>query len=164
MIRMGFLIVTLAWSAATIPACAQTAPAQDLAGMGDRSADLANSYLRLWSSSNEAALADVHEIYAPRVKFFGRGMDRRSLAAEKKRFVRRWPIRTYTHRPGTMRVQCNPTTRACVVKSIIDWEAAAPQRRTVSRGSSRFELGVDFSGPQPLVLYENGRVISRGRS
>jgi hypothetical protein len=50
------------------------------------------------------------------------------------------------------------------VKSIIDWEAAAPQRRVVSRGSSRFELGVDFSGSQPLVLYENGRVISRRRS
>jgi hypothetical protein len=170
-IRTGLLVVALAWSAAATPVAAQSGPerrvsadAQDLAAMGDRSADIANSYLRLWSSSNEAALADVHEIYAPRVKFFGRGMDRRSLAAEKKRFVRRWPVRTYTHRPGTMRVQCNPATRACVVKSIIDWEAAAPQRRVVSRGSSRFELGVDFSGSQPLVLYENGRVISRRRS
>jgi hypothetical protein len=163
-IRTGLLMVVLAWSAASIPVCAQTSDARDLAALGDRSADLANSYLRLWSESNEAALADVHEIYAPRVKFFGRAMDRRSLAAEKKRFVRRWPIRTYAHRPGTMRVQCNPTTRACVVKSIIDWKAAAPQRGAVSSGASRFELGVDFSGPQPLVLYENGRVISRRRS
>ena len=164
MIRTSLLVAALAWSAAATPVAAQSAPVAELAAMGDRSADIANSYLRLWSSSNEAALADVHEIYAPRVKFFGRGMDRRSLAAEKKRFVRRWPVRTYTHRPGTMRVQCNPTTRACVVKSIIDWEAAAPQRRVVSRGASRFELGVDFSGSQPLVLYENGRVISRRRS
>jgi hypothetical protein len=163
--RTGLAVLALAWSVAAAPVAAQTAAeAKDLAAMGDRSADLANSYLRLWSSSNAAALADVHEIYAPRVKFFGRGMDRRSLAAEKKRFVRRWPIRSYAHRPGTMRVQCNPTTRACVVKSIIDWKAAAPQRHAVSRGSSRFELGVDFSGPQPLVLYENGSVISRRRS
>jgi len=125
---------------------------------------MANRYLRLWSSSNQAALADVHLIYAPQVKFFGRRMDRRSLAAEKMRFVRRWPIRTYAHRPGTMRVQCNPNAQACVVRSIVDWEAVAPQRRVVSRGSSAFELGVDFSGPQPLVLYESGRVIARGRS
>src|SRR5690349_10782167 len=98
----------LAWIAGTSLAAAQTSPpARDLTAMGDLSADLANSYLRLWSSSNEAALADVHEIYAPRVTFFGRHMDRRSLAAEKLRFVHRWPIRSYTHRPGTMHIKCN---------------------------------------------------------
>jgi hypothetical protein len=164
-IRTSLLAAALAISGVAAPAAAQAvSEARDLAAMGDRSADLANSYLRLWSSTDEAALADVHEIYAPRVTFFGRRMDRRSLTAEKKRFVRRWPIRTYAHRPGTMRVQCNPTSRACVVKSIIDWKAVAPRRGVVSRGSSRFELGVDFSGTQPLVLYENGRVISRRRS
>jgi hypothetical protein len=162
-IRAGLFVCALAVAGPTA-AAAQSAGPGSLAAMGDLSADLANSYLRLWSSSNEAALADVHEIYAPEVKFYGRRLNRRSLAAEKRLFVRRWPIRSYTHRPGSMRVQCNPSTRACVVRSIIDWEAAAPRRRTVSRGSSQFELGVDFSGPQPLVLYENGRVITRRRS
>ena len=135
----------------------------DLATMRDLSADLANSYLRIWSSSDQGALADVHEVYAPRVNFYGRMLDRRGITAEKMRFVRRWPIRRYALRPGTTRVDCQPNRRMCVVKTLIDWEAAAPQRGTVSRGVSLFELGVGFAGSQPLVVYEGGHVVGRGR-
>lgn len=133
----------------------------NLATMRDLSADLANSYLRIWSSSDEAALHDVHEVYAPRVKFYGRVLGKRAITAEKLRFVRRWPIRRYSLRPGTTRVDCDQDKRACIVRTLIDWEAASPQRRRTSRGVSEFELGVGFSGPQPLVIYEGGRVVSR---
>jgi hypothetical protein len=144
------------------PSLAQ-AQERDLATMRDLSADLANSYLRIWSSSDEGALSDVHEVYAPRVNFYGRMLDKRGITAEKMRFVRRWPIRRYSLRPGTTRVDCQQNRRACVVTTLIDWEAASPQRRTVSRGVSEFRLGVGFSGPQPLVIYEGGRVVARGR-
>jgi hypothetical protein len=145
------------------PGLAQT-PARDIATMRDLSADLANSYLRIWSYSNEAALNDVHEVYAPRVNFYGRMLDKRGITAEKMRFVRRWPVRRYSLRPGTTRVDCDPYRRSCVVRTLINWTAAAPQRREVSRGVSEFELGVGFAGSQPLVIYEGGRVVGRGRS
>jgi hypothetical protein len=144
------------------PSFAQ-APERDLSTMRDLSADLANSYLRIWSSSDEGALSDVHDVYAPRVNFYGRVLSKRDITAEKMRFVRRWPIRRYALRPGTTRVECNPNRGACVVKTLIDWEAASPRRQAVSRGVSEFELGVGFSGPQPLVVYEGGRVVARGR-
>jgi hypothetical protein len=139
-------------------------PGDNIAAMRELSADLATSYLRIWSSGNDAALADVEEVYAPRVRFYGRMLDRRGLVQEKMRFTRRWPIRRYAHRPGTMRVTCDPGRRACLVKSVIDWEAASPARRAASRGSSVFELGVGFTGPQPVVLYEGGEVVGRRRS
>jgi hypothetical protein len=132
--------------------------------MRDLSADLANSYLRIWSSSDEAALDDVHEVYAPQVNFYGRMLDKRGITAEKMRFVRRWPVRRYSLRPGTTRVDCNQNRRSCVVRTLIDWTAAAPQRRQMSRGVSEFELGIGFAGGQPLVIYEGGRVVGRGRS
>lgn len=144
------------------PSLAQVSE-RNVATMRDLSADLANSYLRIWSSSDEGALADVHEIYAPRVNFYGRMLDKRGITAEKMSFVRRWPIRRYALRPGTTRVDCDANNRKCVVRTLIDWEAAAPHRRAVSRGVSEFELGVGFSGPQPLVVYEGGRVVGRGR-
>jgi hypothetical protein len=131
--------------------------------MRDLSADLANSYLRIWSSSDEAALRDVHEVYAPRVNYYGRFLDKRGITAEKMRFVRRWPVRSYSLRPGTTRVDCDPARRSCVVRTLIDWTAAAPQRRQRSRGVSSFELGIGFAGGQPLVIYEGGRVVGRGR-
>ena len=153
-------LAALCWTAA--PGLAQTSE-RDVAVMRDLSADLANSYLRIWSSNDEAALQDVHEVYASRVNFYGRVLDRRGIAAEKMRFVRRWPVRRYALRPGTTRVDCDVDRRSCVVRTLINWTAASPQRRQVSRGVSEFELGVAFSGSQPLVIYEGGRVIGRGR-
>jgi hypothetical protein len=144
-------------------ALAQSKP-PDVAAMRDLSADLANSYLRIWSSSDAAALEDVHEVYASRVNFYGRVLDRRGITAEKMRFVKRWPIRRYSLRPGTTRVDCNETRRACFVRTLIDWEAASPTRQAVSRGVSEFKLGIGFAGPRPLVIYEGGKVIARGRT
>jgi hypothetical protein len=157
--------IVCALAALCLTGTASLAQAQqaDVATMRDLSADLANSYLRIWSSSDEAALQDVHEVYAPRVNFYGRMLDKRGITAEKMRFVRRWPIRRYSLRPGTTHVNCDPGRRSCVVKTLIDWTAAAPQRRQVSRGVSAFELGIGFAGGQPLVISEGGRVVGRGR-
>lgn len=161
MARVSILGALTALCVVATPSLAQV-PQRDLATMRDLSADLANSYLRIWSSSDEGALADVHEVYAPRVNFYGRMLDKRAITAEKMRFVRRWPIRRYSLRPGTTRVDCDQNRRACVVRTLITWEAASPQRRAVSRGVSEFKLGVGFSGPQPQVVYEGGRIIARG--
>ena len=157
--------IVCALAALCVAGTTSLAPAQqaDVATMRDLSADLANSYLRIWSSSDEAALQDVHEVYAPRVNFYGRMLDKRGITAEKMRFVRRWPIRRYSLRPGTTHVNCDQARRSCVVKTLIDWTAAAPQRRQVSRGVSAFELGIGFAGGQPLVISEGGRVVGRGR-
>ena len=124
--------------------------------------DTAFAYLEAWSTSGGAVSGDVQDFYGPRVSFYGRFVDRSGLYAEKRRFARRWPIRRYEHRPGTMTVSCVPETKACLVRSIIDWRASAPARGAVSRGASRFELGIGFAGPKPVVLFERGQVIGRG--
>ena len=161
--RLASFLTALAAFLLSGPSSFAQAPERDLAAMRDLSADLANSYLRIWSSGDGAALQDVHEVYAPRVNFYGRILDKRGIMAEKMHFVRRWPIRRYSLRPGTTRVDCNQGKRACIVTTLIDWEAASPYRRVVSRGISEFKLGVGFAGPRPLVIYEGGRVVARGR-
>jgi len=151
---LPFVVVTLGLAIA--PAAAQ----EDLRG---RAEALAYRYLEGWSSGNPQALADVQALYGERVNFYGRTITRAALFAEKRRFGRRWPIRDYRHRPGTMNVTCEPSTRACLVRSTIDWRAESPARHAVSRGSSTLELGIGFAGPRPVVLFERGRVLrSRG--
>ena len=125
--------------------------------------DLAYTYLQGWSSGNAQALADVRGLYGPRVNFYGRVIDRGALFAQKRSFGERWPVRRYEHRPGTMSIRCDARTQACLIRSVIDWEAASPERGARSRGASTFELGIGFSGPRPVVLFERGRVISNGR-
>ena len=133
----------------------------NVARMRTHSETLARSYLRLWSTSDKGALSDVPERYGPRVAFYGRVVTRAELAAEKRRFLRRWPIRRYTIRPGTMKTDCDAASRACQLRSIIDWAVKSPARRKTAHGSSQFDLGIDFAGAQPVVRGENGRVIAR---
>jgi hypothetical protein len=139
----------------------EPAPAERLAHMTDLARELTKSYLQVWSSNGRAALADVEQVYGPIIVFYGQTFEQRHLAAEKRRFLRRWPVRSYALRPGTTRVQCSLGAQGCTVNAIVDWEVRAPARREVSRGSSHFKLGIDLSGPQPAVSSEGGRVITR---
>ena len=127
------------------------------------SEDLAYTYLEGWSSGNAQALADVQALYGPRVNFYGRFIDRATLFRQKRSFGQRWPVRRYEHRPGTMNIRCDARSQACLVRSVIDWRASSPARGAVSRGSSTFELGIGFSGPRPVVLFERWRVLTNGR-
>lgn len=144
-------------------ALAQNAGSRDGASLRRAAEDTAYAYLEAFSSGGPAAVAeDVRDFYGPRVSFYGRFVDRTGLSAEKRRFARRWPVRRYEHRPGTMSVSCTVAQRACLVRSVIDWRAASPARGAVSRGASRFELGIGFAGPKPVVLFERSQVIGRG--
>jgi hypothetical protein len=131
--------------------------------LAHRSADLTRTYLHTWSTDAEAAIADVRRLYASRVNFYGRYLTREGLLREKVKFIRRWPIRHYSVRPGTMRVACEAQRQRCVVRSIIDWRAESSARRALSRGSSTFEQGVDFAASRPLVFRESGGVIQQRR-
>lgn len=125
------------------------------AGMEARSAAIAETYLRTWSSNEGAAIGAVPYVYGPRVRFYGRDYSQRDLVAEKRRAIARWPSRDYRHRPGTMRVICNAAARKCAVRSIIDYRVTDGGGRQ-RRGSSRFDLGISFAGARPVILYESG--------
>jgi hypothetical protein len=139
-------------------AVAQPAPPRD---MKERTADIATRYLDVWSSDAASSVAGVPYIYGDRVRFYGRDMTQGDLVAEKRRVLRQWPSRRYVHRPGSMRVQCNEARLRCVASSIIDYQATNPTRGTSKRGSARFDLGVSFAGPKPVILFEGGSLGRR---
>src|SRR3954469_7194228 len=126
--------------ATSLAAGADSAEEADMARMHRRAEALAQHYLVGWSWGNAQALADVQALYGPRVNFYGKFIDHRSLFAQKRSFGQSWPIRRYAPRPCTMQSRCVPATRACLLKSIIDGRAASPGRGAVSRGASTFEL------------------------
>src|SRR3954470_3478488 len=101
------------------------ASGRSVEAMRQRSEEIAAIYMQRWSSGNARALADVRALYGPRVSFHGDFIDQRNLFDQKRRFGQRWPIRHYVHRPGTMRTTCDAARQACLVRSIIDWEAAS---------------------------------------
>jgi hypothetical protein len=64
----------------------------------DAAQQLAVDYLDVWSAPNALALEAMPRFYAKQVEFHGRRMSAEALFAEKRRFVRRWPVRSYTAR------------------------------------------------------------------
>jgi hypothetical protein len=146
-------------------ACVVYAPASlaqsPLIAMRKASSDLTTSYLQAWSAPQAASPAYVARVYAPRVSFYGRTFDRGGLVREKRRFVRRWPVRQYALRPGSARVTCNQRSKSCLVASTLDWRTENPARRLTSRGSSSFEQRLDFSADRPAIVHESGRVLPR---
>ena len=102
--------------------------------------------------------------YGDTVTSFGRVYSRDALSEERLATGRRWPVRSYTLRPGTLRVSCNVPAFKCAVRSTVDYRLSDPVRHVSERGSARFDLGVCFSGPQPSILYEDGGLGIVGRS
>ena len=94
---------------------------------------LSRAYLGVWSSNSSAALQQVSLIYGPRVRFYGRVLNRSGLQAEKRRFIQRWPIRRYALRPGTVRVSCSPLKARCTLHGVIDWRTESPRRAVRAR-------------------------------
>jgi hypothetical protein len=62
----------------------------DLVGAAEK---LTDAYLSYWSARNAVTLDAMPDFYAPRVLFHGRQISARALFEEKRRFVRRWPVR-----------------------------------------------------------------------
>jgi hypothetical protein len=123
--------------------------------------ELAIDYLDFWSDSNATALEAQDSFYAPVVRFHGRDMSARALREEKRRFVRRWPERTYRPRLDTMRTSC--AGPFCTIRAMFDFRAADPAHGRASAGTGILELGVSFTGGQPAIVSESSSVIRRGQ-
>jgi hypothetical protein len=102
--------------------------------------------------------------YAKQVEFHGRRMSAEALFAEKRRFVKRWPVRSYTARNETLRATCAPVAHTCSVKVVFDFTALSPERGRRSQGAAELELQVGFADERPTILAETSRVFFRGRT
>ncbi len=116
-------------------------------------------YLDFWSAPNALALEAMPRFYAQHVDFHGRRMSAEALFAEKRRFVRRWPVRSYTARIETLRATCAPGAQTCSVKVLFDFAALSPERGRRSQGAADLELQLSFAGERP----DNPRRNKSGR-
>jgi hypothetical protein len=125
---------------------------------------LAVDYLDFWSAPNALTLEIMPDFYGPRVEFHGRAISADALMQEKRRFVRRWPVRSYTARIDTLRASCAPAAQTCTVSGLFDFTAISPERGRRSQGAANLELQVSFAGERPAIVSETSRVVSRGRT
>jgi hypothetical protein len=135
-------------------------------GGGDYAAaaqDLTVAYLQYWSAPADVALDAAARLYAPQILFYGRRTSARAVFEEKRRFLRRWPVRDYRPITGTMRTTCDGGPPICRVRTAIEFTASNPRRRRRSQGTALLDLQVSFAGGDPVIVAEASDVASRGR-
>ena len=123
---------------------------------------LAHNYLSVWSAPNHQTLQATPEFYGSKVRFHGRSMSLAALLAEKRRFVHRWPDRSYRYEPGAMDVRCDDAGESCIVRSTFGFDASNARLGRRSRGVGAHELVVSFADDRPVITSENSRVVRRG--
>jgi DnaJ domain len=113
-----------------------------------------------WSSPNDRALRAVGPIYESSVVYFGKVISRQAVLEDKRRFVERWPQRSYSIQPGTLDAHCDGQGLRCEVWGMIDWKAANDAKR--SRGSASFQYLIRVGTDGTLKIAEEAGKVVKG--
>jgi hypothetical protein len=63
-----------------------------------------------------------------------------------------------------MQTTCDPAPPICTVRADFDFLASNPKNGRRSQGAAHLQLGVSFADGEPMIVFENSQVISRGLS
>lgn len=137
------------------PAAAAAGSAADI--LGTSAANTVLRYFSAWSNAADPDGQSVREFYGDEVDYYGKQLGLADVMEQKTQFARRWPLRSYTLRGGSVQTQCSDQTRACKVVGLVDWRAGSDARSRYSSGTAKFAL-VLRNG---LIVSEHSRVISR---
>lgn len=110
------------------------------------------SYLAMWSSNAGVTAGAVQRFYAPSVVYYGKRFSRAAVLADKRNYIRAWPVRSYREVPGTFSARCNGDRSLCHVSADMTWRRVS-RHSDVSTGRAR--IAFDF------VPVEGGRKIAR---
>jgi hypothetical protein len=115
-------------------------PAVEQADLQQRVSIFISGLFESWSSPNAQALQVLNGLYEDAVTYYGKVISREAVLEDKRRFVERWPQRSYIIRPGTLIVQCGAGSLRCTVSGTTDWSAAKDAKR--STGAAHFYYAV----------------------
>lgn len=135
--RASCVVVTALLAAAlhTSPASAQTRPDERLDPQ--RAEQRLRDYVRVWEADERVGPRAMRAYYADEVLYYGKRLTRREVLADKLRFIRAFPERTYDIAPGSLRTRCDSVQ--CEARAVLVWRRATPSGRT-REGASALTL------------------------
>ena len=108
---------------------------------------------------NGSVMSFLSELYADEVLYFGRTLDKRSILADKERFIKRWPNRSYNLDNDRFYVSC--LANNCTVNGQVEWQTNSPQRNATANGTASFSYTIDFTNGKPVIVAETSTVTKR---
>jgi hypothetical protein len=140
----------------------QAAPATNAntnASLENRVTDFVITMERLSSSPLSSAVQPLSNMYEATVDYYGKHFSRDEVIADKARYFTRWPERTYSIIPGSLKVDCDPATRFCTAEGTLQF-SVRNQTRQVD-GTATFTYGLNDLGNRFLIHTELGAVLER---
>ncbi len=121
------------------------------------------AYLAQWSSESGITAASVMRFYAPRVVYYGKAFSREDVLADKRAYVKAWPVRSYHEVPGSFAATCNDDRSLCRVKAEMTWRRVS---RAGATSTGRARIGFDFvpADGARKIARESARIMSEERS
>jgi curved DNA-binding protein CbpA len=119
-----------------------------------RAARFVTARLAAWASISAGSLGTFASAYADKVHYNGSQKSRKAIVLEKRRFLQRWPQRTYDVRPGSVTVHC--VDIVCKITGMVDWQVRNAARAKSARGAARFEYEIAVSHGGFRIISESG--------
>jgi hypothetical protein len=139
------------------------APQPIISQLQQRSREFVLALYRNMSQPNNQVLTTLDDVYAETVSYFGEDLSREEVISRIEGFYTRWPIRQYTPKDDSIRVDCDEASLTCTIGGQLQFDAESPERNRRSKGVATFEYLISFHTPQqmPQITSENGRTLER---
>lgn len=142
-------------AALAICVASATASASDVAGTEARM----NSYFRLWETNSGISRANVQNVYAHRVDYYGNGMSQEGVYQAKQSLARQWPNRKYSVVPGTITKSCQGDR--CRVDLVLSWKVSDAGSRRGTTGATTVSLVFVREDGELKIARETGTPVAR---
>jgi len=129
------------------------------AGPGSNSTDRDNASemaTHFFSVGSQNDLAAIRDLYGSEVNFYGRFQGLDQVMAQKRNYVRRWPVRIFAINPSSLSYSC-AAQMDCLVSGEIAWSTSDPTSGRQASGTADFHLRFEDG----LVVSEHSKVLSR---
>ena len=103
----------------------------------------------------------VRQTFAAEVTFYGKRLSNQQIVEDQRRYVTRWPQRTFRLKPETTHIICDDVASTCRIFGELDFSASNPREFKVSAGVTSYEFKVTFGREGPKIIEENGQVLPR---
>lgn len=110
---------------------------------------LMQNYIDASSQNDVDYLASI---YAENVNFYGKRTPKHVIIRQKEQYMVRWPVRSWTVKPGSWQQSCLPDGE-CRVSIVAEWRSANPAQNRMAQGASTVEIGFKDG----LVVFEQYR-------
>ncbi|MDL2406171.1 hypothetical protein PY650_10920 [Rhizobium calliandrae] len=143
----------LAAAGAAVPAVSTSATHEPAAQTDEQKASaFISAYYDAWSRGNADAVAFMEKAYGDTVDFYGKATPKVEVVTAKRDFATRWPIRAYSEKPQSLKINCSDT---CRIEGNVDWYAKRAGDR-ISSGTAEFAFVWDVK--TGTIVSESGKV------